>query len=79
MLLNYRYIDTLCTVIQVDFNTKSISVKNFAEDVFYRPFGVIRNPSFKDFEELLEERCFPRTNYLAKYYLKQLGFNRERD
>ncbi len=75
MVLNYRYRDTLCATIQLDSDTKSVSVKNFAEDVFYRPFGVIRNPSFKDFEELLEERCFPRTNHHAKYYLKQLGLD----
>lgn len=73
MVLNYRCKDALCAIIRVDFNTKSVNVENFAEDVFYRPFGIIENPSFEDFKELLEERCFPRTRHHVKYYLKKLG------
>jgi hypothetical protein len=75
MVLNYRFKDTVCAVIRVDFGTKDVSVENFVEDVFYRPFGINNNPSFEDFKEFLEERCFPRTRHHVKYYLKQLGLD----
>lgn len=75
MILNYKYGDILCATIQVDFKKKIVQVQNFVEDVFYHPFGIAKNPSFEDFKEFLEERCFPRTNYHAKYYLKQLGLD----
>ena len=75
MILNYRFGDVLCATLKIDFNQKSVHVENFAEDIFYRPFGVVENPSFEDFKELLEERCFPRTRHHVKYYLKQLGLD----
>lgn len=73
MVLNYMFDATLCAVINVDFSTKDVHVENLAEDIFYRPFGVLENPSFEDFKSFLEERCFPRTVHHVKYYLKRLG------
>ena len=29
MVLNYRFKDTVCAVIRVDFGTKDVSVENF--------------------------------------------------
>ena len=75
MVLNYRFEDRLCATIQVDFEQKSVQVQNFTKDVFYHPFGIVKNPSFEDFKEFLEERCFPRTRHHVKYYLKQLGLD----
>ena len=75
MILNYRAGDTLCAVIKVDFSKRRVSVENFVEDIFYRPFGINENPSFEDFKGLLEDRCFPRTRHHVKYYLKQLGLD----
>ncbi len=75
MILNYRFEDRLCATIQVDFEKKSVQVQNFVEDIFYHPFGIVKNPSFEDFKEFLEERCFPRTRHHVKYYLKQLGLD----
>jgi putative transcriptional regulator len=57
----------------VNEQEKTVSVENFTDDLLFRAFGVNEHPSWKDYEDFLEERCFPRTRQNLKFYLKQLG------
>ena len=39
----------------------------------FRAFGVNETPSFEDYEEFIESRCFPRTRDKMKIMLEGLG------
>ena len=42
------------------------------DDIIHRAFGVVENPTWEDFLEFLEERCFPRTRDNLKLILQDL-------
>lgn len=71
----YKYKDKLMTEIYVDYKKETVRIANHSEDVCHLAFGVKQNPSFKDFEELLEDRCFPKTRDNLKLHLKELGLD----
>ena len=75
MILEWKYNEELCSIIQVDYKTKSVSVKNNTEDKRKRAFHGKENPDFKDFEDLLERRCFPRNGALMKLRLEDIGLD----
>lgn len=72
MRLFYYYRNFLCTVIDVDERMRKVQIHNYVDDVQMRAFGVIDNPSFDQYEEFLESRCFPRNADKMKIRLREL-------
>ena len=68
----YMYKQDVCTLIEVDELGQKIHIKNYAEHLMFRAFGVNENPDYKDYEEFLESRCFPRTRDKMKLILEDL-------
>ena len=64
--------DDLCTTIDVDFLHERIYIQNYTDQIILRAFGVRKDPKWKDFEDFLEERCFPRTRDHAKEILREM-------
>lgn len=65
--------DKYCTLIDVDEPNRSISIKNFTEDIQSRAFGANENPKYGDYEDFLESRCFPGSRDKMKLMLKELN------
>ena len=68
----YLYKSTVCTVIDVDEMERLIEVHDYVDKPFYRAFGVNISPTYEDYEEFLESRCFPRERDKLKIELKRL-------
>ena len=75
MRMDYMCEDELCTVILVDFKEQRITAYNETDNVIHRAFGIIVKPTWEDFEEFLEERCFPRTRDHMRVILKDMGLD----
>ena len=71
--LTYYYKDQICTVIDVDNVAESVSVRNYTDKWQYRAFGGIENPTYRQYLDFLESRCFPRTRDKMKVILEELG------
>lgn len=56
----------------VNYTEHKVTVQNYTDDLFARPFGVNENPSIQDFEDFLETRCFPKTRRNCKQLLRDL-------
>ena len=63
----------LSTIIDVNTIEQRIKIYNYTDNLLHRAFGRIERPSFKDYEEFLESRCFPRTRDKMKLVLEDLG------
>ena len=50
-----------------------IRIYNYTNDLLKRAFGRIENPTFEQYEEFLESRCFPRSRDKMKLMLKELN------
>ena len=61
-----------CTQILVDFRRERIKIRNTTDKVMLRAFGINRNPTWEDFTDFLEDRCFPRSRDNLKLILKDL-------
>lgn len=70
--LRYMYENQLCTVIDVDDREQRIRIKNFVTDPLFCAFGRNEHPSYEDYENFLESRCFPRTRDKMKIILREL-------
>lgn len=75
MRIDFRLRDRTCTVIYVDFAHEVVEIQNRTDDVLHRAFGVNEHPTWHDFEQFLETRCFPRSRGYAKMILRGLGVN----
>lgn len=64
--------DECCTQILVDFMHEKIAIRNTTDNIMLRAFGINRNPTWEDFQEFLEDRCFPRTRDNLKLILQDL-------
>lgn len=64
--------DDCCTQILVDFKREKIQIRNTTDKIMLRAFGINRNPTWEDFLEFLEDRCFPRTRDNLKLILQDL-------
>ncbi len=64
-----------CTIIDVDFINEKITIKNRTDDILHRAFGVVEEPTWQQFQEFLEERCFPKTRGDAKAILKKMNID----
>ncbi len=73
MRLWYMYRKQVCTIIDVDERRRRLRIRNYVEDPVLRAFGREENPSFEQYEEFLESRCFPRTRDKMKLVLQDLG------
>ena len=62
-----------CTIIDVDENRRLVEIKNYTDNLQYRAFGINTEPTYADFEEFLESRCFPRSRDKMKLELDKLG------
>lgn len=71
--LLYMYDDYICTVIDVDEPTRTVHIKNYTNNVMMRAFGKNTEPSYDEFEEFLESRCFPRSRDKIKLELERLA------
>ncbi len=73
MRLNFMFRQKVCTEIYVNFADKKIKIVNRTNDIMKRAFGVNENPDWNDFEQFLEERCFPKSRAFQKTILKKIG------
>ncbi len=68
----YMHREKVCTIIDVDDAKRLVRIKNYADHIMFRAFGVIENPTYEMYLEFLEERCFPRTRDKMKLVLADL-------
>jgi len=71
--LYYKFLDEVCTVIDVDERMQRVKIKNYALGLQFRAFGRNESPTFEEYEAFLESRCFPRTRDKMKLHLQELG------
>lgn len=72
MRMDFMCDNECCTQILIDFAHERIQIKNTTDKIILRAFGINRNPTWEDFMEFLEERCFPRTRDNLKLILQDL-------
>lgn len=70
--LIYMYKEEISTIIDVDEKERKIQVWNYTNNYILRAFGKIEKPTYEQFEEFLESRCFPRTRDKMKLMLEEL-------
>lgn len=75
MRMKYMHRDMLCSVIDIDFRHKKVYVTNKTDKILLRAFGVVTEPTWEEFMEFLESRCFPRTRARMKDILRDLGLD----
>lgn len=68
----YMHNQTVCTLIDVDEVNRKVWIKNYVENVMFRAFGNVEEPEYKQYQEFLESRCFPRSRDKLKLVLKDL-------
>lgn len=73
--IDYMYEDEVCSVINVDFKNQKVYVENKTDKIILTAFGVNRKPSWEEFMEFLESRCFPRSRCQVKRILKESGLD----
>lgn len=59
-------------MIDVDEQRKLVKIYNYTLRDQYRAFGRVETPTFEEYEEFLESRCFPRSRDKMKVMLKEL-------
>ena len=72
MRLWYMFKREKCAVIDVDERGRRVKLHNFTNDFIKRPFGRLENPTFEQYEDFLESRCFPRSRDKMKLVLQDL-------
>ena len=73
MRLTYMFRKQPCTVIDVNFLERKISIQNQTDDMLHRAFGITEQPTWQDFEDFLRERCFPETRGNCAELLRDMG------
>lgn len=69
----YMYREERCALIDVDDANQKVNVINYATNIHFRPFGVLKDPTYEDYLEFLKSRCFPDTRDKMKIQLEALG------
>lgn len=54
------YEQDVCTLIDVNEQERKVKIRNYTDRVMFRAFGTVENPDYKDYQEFLESRCFPK-------------------
>ena len=62
----------VCSIIDVDEHSRKVRLHNYAENLLYRAFGCVEEPTYEQYEKFLESRCFPRTRDKMKLMLRHL-------
>lgn len=75
MRMDYMYKEEVCSVILINYRAQKITVINETDDLIHRAFGVRVRPGWKEFEEFLESRCFPRTRDRIRMVLEDMGLD----
>ncbi|MCR5370369.1 MAG: helix-turn-helix domain-containing protein [Clostridium sp.] len=70
--LFYMFRNRLCTIIDVDEQKRLVEIRNYTRDNIFRAFGANTEPTFEEYEEFLESRCFPRERDRMKIMLREL-------
>lgn len=73
LLLEFYNGDILCTKIYADFTDKDLSAENYTDNLVKTAFGKNEIPTWRDFENFLEERCIPRSRSGLREYLETIG------
>lgn len=68
----YMHQNRKCTLIDVDDSNRTVKIKNYDNRPQFRAFGVNESPSYEDYLEFLESRCFPESRDKMKLILKDL-------
>lgn len=69
----YMYEQQFCTMIDVDERNRQVFIKNYTDRIMFRAFGKIEKPTYEQYEEWLESRCFPKERDKMKLMLKELN------
>lgn len=69
------YSNKIMATIHFNVLTHKVSVVNYTDIIPLRPFGVVENPTWEDFEIFLESRCFERGRNDVKRQLELLGLD----
>ena len=69
----YMHRSEICTLIDVDEVQREVRIRNYTNRIQYRAFGVNEEPTFDEYQEFLESRCFPRSGDKMKIRLQELG------
>lgn len=72
MRIWYMFHQEICSVIDVDEYARKLKLYNYTNDPIKRAFGKEDMPTFEQYEEFLESRCFPRTRDKMKLILRDL-------
>ena len=75
MRMDFMCEDECCTQILVDFRRERIEIVNTTDDIMLRAFGINIHPTWEEFLEFLEDRCFPRTRDKLKLILRDLDLD----
>jgi putative transcriptional regulator len=70
--ISYMFRNELCTIIDVDEGKRSVNALNYTNHFLKKAFGDNEHPTYEDYEEFLESRCFPRTRDKMKLILREL-------
>ena len=73
MRIDYMMGDKICTRMYVNFKDEKIKIKNHTAKPLFRAFGVIENPTWKDFE-FFARSSFPKESRRHKKVAQNLGF-----
>lgn len=71
--LTYMFKQSICTIIDIDELNERVEIINYNRNIMFQAFGANKNPTFQDFNDFLESRCFPRTRDKMKIQLEMLN------
>ncbi|MEE1155605.1 MAG: helix-turn-helix domain-containing protein [Acutalibacteraceae bacterium] len=70
--LDFMHKQKVCTKIYVDYKNQQIKIINVTNNILHRAFGVNEAPTWEDYNEFLEERCFPKSRAFSKTLIDEL-------
>lgn len=65
----------LGTVIHANYKNETVRIENKTDVILDTAFGVNLTPTWKQYEDFLEDRCFPRTRDCLKLVLQDIGLD----
>lgn len=68
----YMHDNDVCTLIEVDEINRKVHIRNYTQKLMFRAFGVNESPSYEEYCEFLESRCFPKTRDKMKLILEDM-------
>ena len=68
----YMFKNSICTVIDVDEMNQLVKIYNYTNNLLFRAFGRIEQPTYEEYEAFLCERCFPKERDKMKLILQDL-------